>query len=234
MPDVPNVPCSECKSHFPDLFSFRVHFQVSHQNVNTYACVLEKCDRKFRSYYPFRKHVNSIHHVPFVASQSRQKPHVVLNVNDQSSECILEVDSSVGNSENDSDLYCDVEDLLIQEQDYLVAKLYSNPALPRSVVSDMVNNFSKYLSSPFFENMNSVITSSLDPNLSSSTRQEIDEMFELIMNPFAHLQTEYKRLKYFETNGEKLLENLFLYASYVLSFFICHMLLKIHCLTYKV
>ncbi|XP_034245704.1 uncharacterized protein LOC117647841 [Thrips palmi] len=83
-------------------------------------------------------------------------------------ECIPEEDSSV-TFNNTSAFYCDVEDLLIQEQDYLVAKLYSNPALP-----------------------------SRDARL----RQEIDKMFELVMNPFSHLQTEYKRLKYFEDSGE--------------------------------
>ncbi|KAK3916197.1 Transcription factor YY2 [Frankliniella fusca] len=203
MPGVPNVPCCECKFNFPDLFSFRVHFGISHQNVKTFNCAFDKCNRKFSQYYAFRRHAISVHQALVFVKEPSQKPCVTFS-HDNNLENLENLENYDNSADNvcDENTVCNVEDLLMQEQDYLVAKLYSNPAFPRNMVGHVIDNFSKYLTSPFFENMRHVVTSSLDPNLSLARKQEIEKMFDITMNPFPHLQTEFKRLKYFEANGE--------------------------------
>jgi len=202
-----SVPCCVCELNFPDILSFRIHFQISHQNVNKLVCKIPECNRSFNLFSSFRKHLISTHNVPASINGAKKVPSSAqVDVEVHADDRVASVECSSDVMANDCDsrpiLICDVKDLFLQQEDYFVAKLYSNPAFPRNLVDSMVKEFSSFLTSPFFEKLKDVVTSSLDPNLARECKDEIIQMFEFVMNPFDHLKTEFKRFKYFQGLGE--------------------------------
>lgn len=200
-------PCSSCDKECKDISSFNIHHKVAHQNVSKFTCKINKCSRQFDVYNSFRRHLIIGHHIPIFACDDG--PKIVSNVNsedhfedhfisshleDALEETTQPVDEPLSASANS-------KALLQDQEDRLVAKLYQNPAFPRNLVNKMVADFKDYLSSPFFENLQKIVTTSLDPNLSPDLLQEIAGMFRILSNPFHHLETEYKRLMHFENCG---------------------------------
>lgn len=188
--------------------SMYVHFTISHQGVKKHVCKIPGCNRAYGSNQPFRKHLIYAHNVP--ACHAEKAPVVPLN---SVTENVCEVAGSVCTSCDNSSVIdkCDsavnepnvnVKDLLFFQQDYLVAKLYSNSAFPRYLVDTMVSDFSAYLTSPFFERLRNTGFLSLDPTLEGPSKAEIIQMFGFAMNPFDHLSSEFKRLHYFQELGE--------------------------------
>ncbi|KAJ1525813.1 hypothetical protein ONE63_009016 [Megalurothrips usitatus] len=168
------VPCSECDSQFDDIYSFSVHFKVAHQNCSKYFCKVDQCTRSYNVYASFRRHLILSHHVPVLASQPTPLiSQVVASNNDN---CESNFVSSYLDVASQSDCYTSdasgdkpsVKDLLRQQEDHFIAKLYENPSFP---------------------------------HLPLNVKKQIGGMFNVLRNPFQHLQTEYKRFKYFESCG---------------------------------
>jgi hypothetical protein len=152
----------------------------------------------------------STHHVPASIKKASKVPlptqvdnaNLFTDESVQSTECVSvdknDCDSSLPNLMTD----LDVKELFLQQEDYFVAKLYSNPAFPRNLVDSMVKEFSGFLTSPFFEKLKEDVMTSLNPNLAQPSRDKVVQMFDFLMNPFDHLKTEYKRFKYFQELGD--------------------------------
>ncbi|KAK3928328.1 Glutathione S-transferase theta-2B [Frankliniella fusca] len=158
------------------------------------------------------KHVKGKHGIPY-QSDVVEPPTEILTPDCDKAESSTTCDVPLNfNDDSDASMLCDMPvqsneeinftDLLVKQEDILVAKLYANPAFPRNLVDKIVKDFSDYFSNPFFENCRDTVTSSLDPALPSDTRKKIESIFETLHKPFEHLQTEYKRLKYFESCGD--------------------------------
>ncbi|XP_034253504.1 uncharacterized protein LOC117652584 [Thrips palmi] len=199
------VPCSQCDNEFYDLATFNLHFRTSHQTCTKYECKVVNCNRKYSLWGSFSSHL--VHYHNFPRHRSIETPLVTLSsaTSHSISEC-YDSDSVEIRQENgpengpDNDEVLDYKAMLKNQQDVLVAKLYANPAFPRNLVDKMVKDISLYLSGPFFDHFQSRVLSFLSEF--PDKQAEIQEMFELVMNPFAHLATEYKRFAYFEKSGD--------------------------------
>lgn len=203
------VPCFGCDLVFSDIYSFRNHLDTNHKNVTTYMCQVTECYRNFPTYKSFRSHLVNKHQIPANAKEA-QNTTLSLGINvgagtsddgavslghsTETNVCDISKSSPVSSA--------DVKQMLLFQQDKFVAKLYSNPSLPRNLVDTMVHEFSDFLTSSFFEKLRLSVVSSLDPNLPVESKKEITDMFDVIMNPFEHLRSEYKRFQYFQELGE--------------------------------
>lgn len=149
-----DLPCSECKLVFKDLKTFHIHFTLVHQTCEKYTCKVGSCLTHFKLYPSFKQHVRNQHGIPY-RSVEVVAPTEILTTDLNSTEF-----TSASNVQPSFSNECDMPvqsykehnftDLLVKQEDILVAKLYANPAFPRSLVDQIVKNFSDYLSSPFF------------------------------------------------------------------------------------
>ncbi|XP_034255474.1 uncharacterized protein LOC117653729 [Thrips palmi] len=216
-----NVPCCQCGRKFADISSLNVHFHCSHKNCTTFVCNIacendRLCSRRYNVYNSYRKHLILTHHIPIFAPELRAQVLSERTPDDDNTtrlavfldqqerdaqddnvadECNVNVNVNVNRITS-----ADAKDLLLDQEDVIVAKFYANPAFPRNLVTKVVNEFSNYVTSPFFEHMEKLVMSSLDSNMVEA-RSEIEDMFDRLRHPFDPLQTEYKRLQYFESCG---------------------------------
>ncbi|KAK3916202.1 Sex-determining transformer protein 1 [Frankliniella fusca] len=200
-----DLPCSECKLLFKDIKTFHIHFKRVHQTCEKYTCKVGSCYTSFKLYPSFKQHVKNKHGIPYTSNVVAPPTKVLtsdvncseLNGSSASEASLDECDISVQPNEE-----FNFTEFLLKQEDILVAKLYANPAFPRNLVDKVVKDFSDYLSNPYFENFKDLVMSSLASDLPSETKQKVESMFETFQKPFDHLQTEYKRLKYFESCGD--------------------------------
>ncbi|KAE8741293.1 hypothetical protein FOCC_FOCC013181 [Frankliniella occidentalis] len=196
------VPCPQCNSEFTDIATLNLHIRITHQSCTKYVCKVGNCQRSYNLWGSFSKHLVVFHDVP--RHSATETSLVVQNVD----KCDLAAESGPSSSteqtvEAEPPIVekVDFKEMLLKQQDFFVAKLYANPAFPRNLVDKMVKDLSHYLSSPFFDHLQNVVLSSVSPE-SPEKKLEIQEMFDMVMNPFAHLNTEYKRFAYFENSGD--------------------------------
>ncbi|KAK3931890.1 Membrane-bound lytic murein transglycosylase F [Frankliniella fusca] len=115
-------------------------------------------------------------------------------------------DICINSSLNSSDsVQYDVKNftsVVTTQVDTFVAKLYSKPQLPRNYVENIVQDvsllFKNCLSSQF---KNDLLVILKNAQVNSEELQHVENMFEVLDNSFQHLSSEYRRLKYFESNG---------------------------------
>ncbi|KAK3929199.1 Zinc finger protein 653 [Frankliniella fusca] len=188
---------SGCARQFKDVRSFNAHCKLAHQSLSKYTCQFDNCRNKYSVYNAFRRHLIIGHHVPIFATEEVPS-HVSTNVEhdfvtDHFEEAVNDPPQSSELSSDIPSISRDYKRLLEDQENNLVAKLYSNPAYPRNLVNIVITLF--------YEHFEQVVTSSLDPNLSPHLQNEIAGMFKVLKNPFCHLKTEYMRLKHFESCG---------------------------------
>lgn len=202
------IPCCVCSNNFKDVATYNLHMRISHQGCKKYVCQIDNCNRCYSLWGSFSKHLVNFHNVPRHSS-AVQQPAVVHDVsNDVSNDVNVEgvelgsFEGTAGDIECVHDKFCELKQMIVQQQDVIVAKLYANPAFPRNLVDKMVNDFSQYLSSPFFDGFRQLVLSSLSSDASPDQKQEIVDLFDLVMYPFEHLSSEHKRFAYFLKSGD--------------------------------
>lgn len=80
-----------------------------------------------------------------------------------------------------------------------ITKLMSKPYLTNSLVQDVVESVIELFSSGIIEQLKCKVVPIL--NCNSSTKIEVENMFDSLQDPFSELQTHYQRIKYLISNN---------------------------------
>jgi len=95
----------------------------------------------------------------------------------------------------------DFDNILSNNVDIFISKLYSKPGYPRNLVDTVVKDITDFLSGDFLKNLQDLCLQNLDKEVPESVRLQVIEMFQKLSNPFENMSTEYKRFKHFQTLG---------------------------------
>ncbi|KAJ1518948.1 hypothetical protein ONE63_011436 [Megalurothrips usitatus] len=163
---------SGCVRQFKDIRSFNAHCKIAHQSLSKFTCQFKNCGNKYDVYNAFRRHLIIGHHIPIFSTEEVPR-HVSTNLQDNFI----------------SDHFEPALNDLSQCKD-LSSDIPSTTRTFKSLLEVQENNLvAKLYSNPAY------------PNLSLHLQREIAGMFNVLRNPFRHLQTEYMRLKHFESCG---------------------------------
>lgn len=193
--------CFKCNEKFQQIKAILLHFKITHQLIlgNILICRQTAfCQRKFHSFSTFKKHLISKHNINNDLMLSNKYKRTRIGSN------FLENDSSF-NCENrecspDSDLNAIINfdrEILNSKIQNLIAqfcsKLYANPSIPRNQVQFIIDNVNVLLREGFGS-----ILRKMFKKQKNCTQFDIQNIINLLENSFENLDTEKKRLKFFE------------------------------------
>lgn len=208
----------------PTIKSLYLHIQLHHKLdlKGKIMCQEHKCLRDFNEWRSFRRHLITFH--KFRSVTSNYDPYVQSadnNKNDNKN--VQRADNNKSNSNefdesvNDNENCESFENILHYIQDFalsFVAKFYANPNLSRSIVQDIIDSTYDLL-----DNIINLVNSSLisyleSKSLNQDILNEIQSKLQLLKEPFKDMETEYRRLKKFETSGYYIKSNDYIIGSY--------------------
>lgn len=215
--------CFLCdKTLLPSIQALDLHYKIFHQNENitSYLCAEPNClfKKSFNSWSRIRRHYRCFHKFPTYSDG-----------NEIGEEHFEETDTAVDEIENTVDEHCssnndvgnytetpcnskknnydnskivqdDVQDLFKQKAAQLLAKFYSNPSFPRSLVQMIVDDVGNFIESSV-EEVRQRFEKKLVNSNSSVSPDELNNLFDSLSKPFSSLSSEYLKLKYFPDLG---------------------------------
>ncbi|XP_026281063.1 uncharacterized protein LOC113208326 [Frankliniella occidentalis] len=194
--------CKYCKVSVNSFKSYKVHHSIDHAN-QPFMCPNESCGRTYgvAEYRNFLKHdCSGLSSNLSCASSNHITPSLTFALHD-SSNLEHESDQSSNNASSHSGQSSnDFLKNMISDTDIFVSKLYCKPKLPRQYVQDIVSDCNSFVNNSVLSNVkNSLLTSM---TLDCDQIKNVETIFSEYANPFSHLSTEYRRFKYFESNGD--------------------------------
>lgn len=195
--------CTICKCDFSNPNIFIAHLNYTHNISNNYTCFEDSCNRIFNRRDAFKKHITlhdlSNTHSPNDTYMETEVEKQSLNdLNNSSASTVSPAVVDINNSDNSEpkrtddftlDTFCKI---LQSNIDKLISNLYTVLALNRSIIQEIILQFSNFFSSGLI----SIIKEALTLN-----GKECQDMLTLLENPFKSFDTEFKRLKYFERSN---------------------------------
>jgi len=96
----------------------------------------------------------------------------------------------------------DLESLVKGEADILVAKLCSRVSVPRSVTTSIIQDFSSFFTSGIIDKLKKLVLQLLeDSSVSEVEKTKIRGVFNVLSNPFKHIETDFLRKRHFQKSG---------------------------------
>lgn len=152
------VPCSFCDKRFLTEASFSTHVKIIHKALlgSTCHCRYEGCTRSYQNFYSYKKHLFSKHIILHKETKETQiMKHDIastsamsesLSGSDTISSNKIVESGQVANLSNEFLTFNtrDFESIVQKETSQLVSKLYAEPFLPRSFVSEIVSNLNNF------------------------------------------------------------------------------------------
>ncbi|XP_043473588.1 uncharacterized protein LOC122505810 isoform X1 [Leptopilina heterotoma] len=209
--------CFQCNvgSFFPSIQALWIHYKITHNmsTASSFMCAEPDClfKKTFSSWSRIRKHYKCYHKfcnnfVNNLQIENNEPIGIELPVNDiqnvnheQPEPIDNEIDIVNDPVENENQQL--FPQFLTHEASKLLAKFYSRPSFPRSLVQLMVDNVGDFMSSSlqqFRKKCEIVLNNS---TLQENEKNEIHKLIDEFDNPFSSLSSEYLRLKYFEKSG---------------------------------
>lgn len=196
--------CKYCQFNFDDIKKYIFHLETTHHINNYFVCPYEKCKRTYNTKSSFKYHLNAgndLHGSSVDSSSTSSASNFTHNTADGRHVTSI-VDTSPTEPLEPRDLpdQCDLssQEKIKQNLVLFLCNLYNNISLPRSVVQTIFESV---------ENLINSLTSEIDKTAKNSEHDPITKI-GIITNilsdikiSFDSLNTEYKRMKHFTTDG---------------------------------
>lgn len=193
----------DCNESFTSIDAIQLHFSIQHPTCKYFRCVIEECGRSFTAWNSFWKHLRNKHNVPkhFTECNNEMQPshpspshnnsNVTVNTN-----CVSE--TKLCDRISPSDFHT----LLEEHINILISKMNTKWGLPRNQVDSVIEDISIFLGVIFVKILKEKVIDTLSKcNADVQDICSIEAMFKSLSNPFNHLSSEYKRMKYFKSTG---------------------------------
>lgn len=202
--------CTICEKKFLCLKKYVIHIEYAHNLTNYYKCPIGNCQRLYNRRDNFKRHVLDKHadyqndeQNSFSTIKSPPKIQNSFQEEIQNNDCEF-VEDSV--SDNVFDIKSNINKftrILQTTVTNLVAKLYGNLGLNRSTIQVVVDTISLFLKS----GMLNILKDSCEylghgiGGTHNNILEGIIHMINILENAFGPLDTEYKRIQYFESSA---------------------------------
>ncbi|XP_057338450.1 uncharacterized protein LOC130676314 [Microplitis mediator] len=196
--------CSNCKYSFTSIKGLLTHISILHaESDHQFDCGETDCNAMYGVKDTFRKHLQLVHKFPLnppvtdnnninIPSNQQTTNNCVKNINQQTKKNVEAPSSSTK----------DFQSALNTAAEKFVAKLYGNVRLPQNIVQTFIEDTQNFLGEAFLGLLQTKVDDTLEKlKCPPSDYNEINTMFDSLKNSFSHLQTEYKRLKFFSDCG---------------------------------
>jgi hypothetical protein len=202
--------CYVCNNGFANASLLATHMKHAHNFTvsSQYICKQGNCLRNFQSLYSFKRHLNTQHRGDFA------EPPVIVQIIPNPGDEIQHHDNVPfeppviePNIENEVQLNPEIgpnefSHLIQNSSSAYMAKLYDNSKITRSQIQSIVCDTSEFLASGFVNILKDKVLRVLPQGPEHHVAvSEIEQMFTTLENPFQGLETEYCRMKYFESNS---------------------------------
>lgn len=202
--------CDNCTQDFNDIKKYVFHLEYVHNITNYFKCTIQDCGRLFHRKDRFKSHIKLKHEHEVVLCKPQcniqesklNESNDVANVSFPDINNLDESEVSTNKINNlNSKLYLEkFKTILGTSIESFISKFYDIPEISRTVVQLIIDSVSNFLSSGFINIIKERIQSLFNmPKIDLKNELEnILQMLDMLTSPFFHLNTEYKRFKYFE------------------------------------
>jgi len=198
--------CFVCSSSFATIDQLILHLRHYH-NLGTqsvFHCKQLECVSHFQGSKQFRQHLNRVHFVPNINPRLLNNINipnknlntispVVLNLKESQVSKAVEITEEFGLNDY-------FENMVRSSALKFITSLNTKPNVTSSLMQEIVERTTELFSSGIISHLKSKIEPYLT-NCDNSRLIEIQNMFNILENPFSKLKTEYQRIKYFESNN---------------------------------
>lgn len=185
------VLCKECGKKLADNNSYLIHISTIHRFLSNFSCGQQDCPRKFNTLSSLKKHTQKFHSEKNVAKNKNSESKSSSNNSFHYDNEVL-YDECPELSENSPNIVETIlQDTFELQMLTFVNKLYSHPAINRSVVHDIIGTTSELINNIF---SNILLKIEDLPNLQGhSSYNEI--ISALSTDIFKSCKSEYKRFQ---------------------------------------
>ncbi|XP_034237238.1 uncharacterized protein LOC117642795 [Thrips palmi] len=195
--------CPVCPKVVHTLPTLKFHVQNDHKTnlYSMFVCKVENCGRIFSKYNSYSSHVTVCYgKVSKPVDSATSITSIDVDENISSVFTPPEPEVVVTNSDTPINIVT-LNHVLKASADKFVAQLYAKPKLPRSYVQSIVKGVSSFVSIFQSELKNLVIDTLQECQAPSDKVDHIANSFDLTVNAFSHLSTEYRRIQHFMKLG---------------------------------
>lgn len=194
--------CPICEVNYSSLETLINHIKVSHNFETKFSCKQGECTRVFQNVFGLKRHLKLKHKrhdddlkQTLLSSESLNTENVFFDPNQQTVQ-----DTSSNPSLDFKILYEKFKSALSREVALLVSKLYSNYALPRNVVRNVIRDFSEMLSKPL-QTIHQLHAQNDGASYADNNINNIMNILMLFKDVFKDFTTEYMTIKYFRSEN---------------------------------
>lgn len=199
--------CYYCGDNFSSAKKFFYHFQLAHTSVlhKEYRCGQVACFRILSTYDSFRRHINK-HFNEFTENNDtipKNNQNLEPQLQDNCSNDINTFPETVSVPEVKLSNVDDFEKFLSNEIRIFISEMYSNSLIPRNFVQYVIDKIKTIFCNGIISQIRDAVSAlSIKYLLPPQEMNQVEHLFVVAQNCFEQLQTEYKRMKYFENCGE--------------------------------
>lgn len=191
--------CTENK--FTSTNQYIWHLKVYHNldSQSLYTCKQDNCFRDFLGLHKFRQHLNRTH-----ANKSNSITQLNVEIDgpleNDSGSTAFDPNITNENSFEKNIINCTFKDIVTNNVSSFIAKLYSKPNVTDTLLQEIVEGVNELFSNEIITHLEKKVFSVLT-NYDTSKKTEIEEMFNVLKNPFLEFKTKHLRIKYFENHN---------------------------------
>ncbi len=203
------IRCAYCELSFRDFLAYKFHLKI-HHNKRTYndklICGQNGCPLDFNRFRSLCQHIMKTHQNPLTCSASIPSNELAFDNIEATTDCdVPDVEPATEQSSEMSPVEMLSESLdengILHEAALFTAKLRSNPKIPLSVVNDIVQSCTEFLT-PVVRAVKQEVHSVLeDYSVPEGRSASLLQMLDVIEKPFEGLDTTWKQTKYLRQKG---------------------------------
>lgn len=199
--------CTECKRDFSCIKKYIVHIEYAHKVANYYKCPINSCHRLYNRRDTFKKHVIT-NHSEHIVVKDKFIGNVTSPQTKNPSKSATGEKSCSDDSTNNTNIF-DINAALKKFNDVLqkavihfIAKFYDDLSFNRSMIQDIIIRVGSLMKSGVFDIIKDCC-SQIFGNIENTkdNLNGITNMINMLENLFDPLNTDYKRIKYFNDSN---------------------------------
>lgn len=197
--------CRHCKKNIVTSNNYVFHLEYVHGITDHFLCPFGNCNRLFHRKFDFKrhlklKHIDQIHNkTNESACGSNSSKTTNSNQTEHVSCTVHNISDNVDNNTETRKPFKDIQKIAKQITEKFVSQLYDNLTLNRSTIQSIIMFFQNFLSS--VTDCIKQYLQSLQKTTPSNILTELIDVMNILEKTFYSLQSEYKRLKFFETSS---------------------------------